>query len=115
MMKKLWNDEVGALVSAEIVLVATILVIGVVTGLAAVRDAVVTELGDVASAIGSVDQTYSVGGTTGHHAGTVRFSWNDAADDCDESCAQIGTASACISVCTTGKGGEDGAGAVGGN
>jgi len=99
MLKKLWNDDAGALVSAEIILVATILVIGVITGLHAVQTAVVTELGDVASAIGSVNQSYSFGGSTGHHAGTVGSGWDDAVDACDEECAQSGDAAACIIVC----------------
>ena len=33
MLKKLWNDEVGVILSAELVLIATILVIGMIVGL----------------------------------------------------------------------------------
>ena len=44
MMSKLWKDEAGFLVSAELIFVATILVIGLVTGLVAVRNAVTSEL-----------------------------------------------------------------------
>ena len=33
MLKRLWNDEGGAIISAELVLVATILVIGMIVGL----------------------------------------------------------------------------------
>jgi hypothetical protein len=33
MIKALWNDEAGVIVSAEIVLVGTILVLGMITGL----------------------------------------------------------------------------------
>src|SRR5690242_2216678 len=39
-MSRLWKEEVGAIVSAEIMLVATILVIGVIVGLKSVRDSV---------------------------------------------------------------------------
>ena len=56
MMKNLWNDEAGFIVSAELVLVATILVIGMITGLTSVRDAVITELADVGGAIGAVNR-----------------------------------------------------------
>ena len=83
MLKKLWNDEAGAIVSAELVLVATILVIGVVTGLSSVRDAVVTELADVGAAIGNVDQSYTVHGSTSHSAATARFGFEDRLDFCD--------------------------------
>ena len=83
MIKRLWNDESGALVSAEVVLVATILVIGVVTGLSSVRDAVIEELADVGAAIGNVDQSYSVHGSTSHSAATSPFSYTDRPDFCD--------------------------------
>ena len=50
-LARLWKEDAGAVVSAEIMLVGTILVIGVIVGLKSVRDSVVTELADVAQAI----------------------------------------------------------------
>jgi len=44
----------------EWILLVTIVVIGVVGGLSAVRDAIVDELGDVAIAVVAVDQSYEV-------------------------------------------------------
>ena len=44
----------------EWILLITVLVIGVVGGLSAVRDAVITELGDVAEAVISLDQSYTI-------------------------------------------------------
>ena len=105
MLKRFWNEETGALISAEFVLVATILVIGVVTGLSTVRNAVVTELADVASAIGSVDQSYSFGGTSGHHSHTHASFFRDRRDACDDPRGQ-GDGSNCIDICTTGSHGE---------
>ena len=61
MMKKFWNDEAGFVVTVEMILVATVLVIGLVAGLTQLRDAVVGELADTAAAFGSMDQSYSVG------------------------------------------------------
>ena len=81
MLKRLWNEEVGAIVSAEIMLVATILVIGAIVGLKSVRDSVVTELADVAQAIGNVNQSYSYSGVSGHHAFTAGAAFTDNADD----------------------------------
>jgi hypothetical protein len=60
MLKNLWNDEIGALLSAEFILLATILVIGAVVGLRAVQEAIVTELADVAQAVAQVNQSYSI-------------------------------------------------------
>lgn len=51
----LLNDENGFLVSAELVLISTILIMGLVVGLTEVSFAVNNELEDVASAIGSVN------------------------------------------------------------
>lgn len=64
MLSKLWKDEAGFVVSAELIFVATILVIGLVTGWVAIRDAVTSELTEVAQAISAVDQTYSYTGLT---------------------------------------------------
>jgi len=54
---QLWSQEDGVL-TFEWILLITILVIGVVGGLSAVRDAVITELGDVVEAVISLDQSY---------------------------------------------------------
>ena len=64
MLKNLWNNEAGFIISAELVLVLTIGVIGVITGLAHIQLALVQELNDVAGAIGSLDQSYSFVGFT---------------------------------------------------
>src|SRR4051794_37350159 len=44
LMLKLWNDDCGALIATEWVFVATILVLGAITGLVAVRQAAISEL-----------------------------------------------------------------------
>ena len=54
----LWNDNNGFIVSAELVLVATIAVIGLIVGLAEVQNAVVGELNDIGEAIGSLNQSF---------------------------------------------------------
>ena len=64
MFSKLWKDEAGFVVSAELIFIATLLVIGLVTGWVAIRNSVVSELTEVAQAIGSVDQSYSYNGRT---------------------------------------------------
>lgn len=88
MLRQLFNDEGGAVISAELVLVLTILVIGVIVGLSEVAVAVNTELNDVSNAIGSLDQSFFF---TGFHAvdGKAKSSnagsrFTDAHDDCDK-------------------------------
>jgi hypothetical protein len=85
-LAQLHRDEAGFVVSAELVLVSTIVVIGMVVGLAEVSGGVVEELEDVGSAIGSVNQSYHVSGFSGHKACTYGFSFRDKADFCDNEC-----------------------------
>ena len=97
---RLWNEEAGAIVSAEIMLVMTILVIGVIVGLAAVRDSVLTELADVAQALANVNQSYSFGTATGHHAVSGGGSFIDLVDFCDTAAATTSSGnSKCVTLC----------------
>ena len=91
MFQRLWKDEAGAVISAEIVLVATILVIGMVVGLKSVRDSVVTELADIAQAIANIDQSYSYSGILGHATQTTGSFYFDQADFCDATATAVHT------------------------
>ena len=84
LLRQMWRDEHGFVISSELVLVATILVIGMITGLTSVRDQVVQELADVAGAIAVVNQSYSYNGVTAHTASTAGSSFTDAEDFCDK-------------------------------
>lgn len=53
---KLLKDESGFLVAGELVLVATILTLGMIVGLASVRQAVTNELNDVADGFYAANQ-----------------------------------------------------------
>ena len=102
MLRKLWNDEVGAILSAELVFIMTILVIGMVVGLHQLQYAVVSELGDVASAIGHLNQSYGYTGFSAHkHTGgatksaTTGSAFGDGQDECDfANCGAGGAANA---------------------
>lgn len=59
LLNRVWREDEGVL-TFEWILLITVLVIGVVGGLSAVRDAVITELGDVAQAVVSLDQSYYI-------------------------------------------------------
>ncbi|RMF88577.1 MAG: hypothetical protein D6741_18995 [Planctomycetota bacterium] len=52
--------EDAGMLSFEWILLITLLVIGIVGGISAVRDAVISELGDVAGAVIHIDQSYEV-------------------------------------------------------
>jgi hypothetical protein len=55
----MWKEEDGVL-SFEWVLLVTLLTIGIVGGLAAARDAIIDELGDVSEAMLALDQSYTI-------------------------------------------------------
>ena len=61
-LKKLWQDECGFVVSTDLIFTATIVVLGLVVGLVALRDQVAHEFGDVATALGRLDQSYEYTG-----------------------------------------------------
>ena len=65
MMRKLWKDDCGALIAMEFLFVATILVIGIVVGLSAVRTAINDELTELANAILALSQGYIISGQSG--------------------------------------------------
>jgi hypothetical protein len=71
LFRRLWSDEAGVLVSAEAVVVGTVGIIGLTAGLSAVSTAVNEELKDMAFAIRSLDQSYSVPGMKGCGAWTA--------------------------------------------
>lgn len=81
MIAMLWNDDQGALLSAEWVFLATILVLGVTTGLTAVRNAALKELEEFSNAVGSLSQSYSFGGTSGCCAKTAASSFSDQSNE----------------------------------
>jgi Flp pilus assembly pilin Flp len=56
---RVWKEDEGVL-TFEWILLITILAIGIVGGLSAVRDAIISELGDVSAAIASLDQSYTI-------------------------------------------------------
>src|SRR6266852_3804898 len=62
LMKRLWSDEGGFILSTEAMILWTITVLGLIVGLVAIRDATVTELTEVANAIVSFDQSFTYGG-----------------------------------------------------
>ena len=98
-LKMLWADERGVLVSAELILIATTLVIGMVVGLTTIRDQVVQELGDVAQAVANVNQSYSYSGALGHHSSSAGSIFIDNLDDCDTNIDPAGAEPVCILIC----------------
>ncbi|MEI8382163.1 MAG: hypothetical protein WCJ09_18680 [Planctomycetota bacterium] len=89
MLKNFLNDEAGVIISAELVLVLTICVLGVIVGLSSVVVAVNEELLDTAHAIGVLNQSFGFTGFSGCKKGGSPISYTfgavntDGVDDCD--------------------------------
>ncbi len=65
MLRKLWNDDAGALIATEWLFIATIMVIGLVVGLVYVRNAVTAKLSEFAQAIMWINVSYQYPGLIG--------------------------------------------------
>ncbi|HBN79327.1 MAG TPA: hypothetical protein DD473_26620 [Planctomycetaceae bacterium] len=92
-----WQDENGFIISAELVLIATILIIGLIVGLSSIQHAIVSELNDIGDGIGTSNQSYYYsgfssyknfgnggGGNNALKAYTRGAAFYDSGDDCDD-------------------------------
>lgn len=58
--RELWKDEAGVIMSAEVVVLGTVGVVGLTAGLSVAAKSVNAELLDMAFAIRSLDQSYEI-------------------------------------------------------
>ncbi len=81
---KLKKKMGGFVQTAELVLISTVLVTGLTVGLVNVRDAVNTELEDVAESVGALNQSYSFAGIEADSGSGTNFvqgsEWTDSQD-----------------------------------
>lgn len=92
-INRLWRDEQGFVVSTDLMILSTIVVLGMLVGLVTYRDQVVQEMGDMAAAVGAINQSYSFASFTLSYSfapmvtGTFTVagsSFADASDFCDD-------------------------------
>lgn len=74
----------GFIVTAELVLIATVLVIGMLVGLVVVRDAIVAEMEDIASSIGTLDNGLSFNGVTAVGNDSLPYTYGTTWYDTDD-------------------------------
>ncbi|MCA9176759.1 MAG: hypothetical protein KDB14_19860 [Planctomycetales bacterium] len=101
LLTNLWHDELGAVGSAELMLIMTLACIGMLVGIKSLRDSTVTEFADMAQALSNLDQSYSFLSN-----GNVSSTFADAPDFCDEVAdADVGSdGSKCVNVCVVADG-----------
>jgi hypothetical protein len=79
------RSQAGFIVTIELLLLASILVIGLIVGMVNVRDSVLAELTDISNSIGALNQSYAIS-SVANAAGTAATSgsvWTDAPDTVD--------------------------------
>ena len=79
-MWRIWNDCDGSVVSTELLMVTSVLVAGLASGLTSVRDAVISEFSDVAHSVQELNQSFSYQGSEGHAAMTAGSDYIDRFD-----------------------------------
>jgi len=92
-MNELWQDEAGVVLSAEVVMLGTLGVLGTVVGLNAASTAVDQELKEFAGAIRSLDQSYGFAGHQSCRAWTAGsyYRQQDVQQSVNDLCS-VGTA-----------------------
>jgi hypothetical protein len=85
MLRNLWNDDCGTgLITAEWLFLFTILVLGLISGLVAVRQALISELVESAQALMAVNQSFSFTGQSNCEASTAGSSASDTTNTIGE-------------------------------
>ena len=78
------SDDLGTTISVELVLVATVLLIGLIVAQASLRDGVIGELSDVSSTVQNLNQSYSTNGVVSGSASVGGSSFEDSTDVADD-------------------------------
>lgn len=63
LLKRLWRDDRGAVLASEWILLTTIMLVGIVPALIAIRHGVLSKLFDLSGATTQLDQSYGFTGT----------------------------------------------------
>jgi hypothetical protein len=76
------KSQKGFIVTIELLLLATILVIGLIVGMVSLRDSVLAELSDMSESIGALNQSYDILGVNNatNSAATAGSQWQDTFD-----------------------------------
>ena len=95
MLHAFWQDETGAIVSIEMILIITIAVLALIVGWSEVSHAVNTELDDISNAVGKLNQSYQFSGFASFknitnpgaikaiYYGSAFFDFPDECDNCN--------------------------------
>jgi Flp pilus assembly pilin Flp len=100
MVRRLWNDDEGAaLVVSEILFIFAIVVLGMITGLVAVRQALISELTETAQALMALNQSFSFSGQSNCESSTAGSSASDTTNTIGEASVAASTAAISQTPC----------------
>ena len=96
LLQSFWSDEAGLVMSAELVMLGTVGVIGATVGLSAASTAINDEMVEFSQAIRSLDQSYEIQGHKSCRAWTAGSSYRqqDVAVSLAELCGEVEAAEA---------------------
>lgn len=77
LLHRLWTEEEGYILSSEVVLLGSLLIVGSIAGITAVRDSIVGEMEDVSRSLGGLNQSFSIVGIEHTNRSGVG-TWNNA-------------------------------------
>lgn len=87
---KMKKKMAGFAMTSELIFLSTIVTGGLTVGMVTVRDSVVSEMNDVAEAIGSLDQSYAFDGII-NSAGTIEVAGSSFGDGIDVAAGDTAT------------------------
>lgn len=106
-------SEDAYVISVELLLVATVAIIGLMVGYTSIRDAAIAELSDLSGAVQDINQHYTFNGLVGHSGESHGSGFSDSLDWCDSANDAPGSIDNCVTF--SGPMDEDGGGDDGGD
>jgi len=100
MFRSFLRSEEGFILSTEAVLIGTITVLGMIVGLAEIRNNVVQELGDYSQAVAQLSQDYSFSSVSDTNAPSAIFSYGSMFADTTDTQQAIASDANGITVST---------------
>lgn len=91
LLAPLWADEAGFVLSAELILIGTVVVLGLTVAMVSVRDSLAGELTDLSNAFRQIDQSYGYGGIRGCRTQTGWTSWTAGSKYLDKKLREPGS------------------------
>lgn len=99
--RRFLSSEEGFILSTEALLIGTITVLGLIVGLAEVRNAVVQELGDFSQAVSFLSQDYAFTSVTSTNVATQIQTSGSVYADATDTQSTVATVANGVSVTTT--------------